>query len=142
MGFLLRMKKFSAPDDLLGIDRDWYGKGGLSLLEERCELVYKNVFDLIRLFDLDADAHRVDARLDENSLVIVTGDGQGRQEYLGRGLGFDLGNIMSLGGLRCKIGERKSSCQAVTHTIQVWPQRDTLYCRLAIGSWGHNAVRR
>ena len=57
------------------------------------------MLNLICLLDLDADAHRVDAGLDEHPLVLVTGNGQGRKYNLGGGLGFDFGDIVSLGSL-------------------------------------------
>jgi hypothetical protein len=38
------------------------------------------MLNLVRLLDLDAYAHAVDARLDQDSLILVTGDGQRVQQ--------------------------------------------------------------
>jgi hypothetical protein len=45
--------------------------------------VYQDVLDLVSLLDLDANAHAVDAGLDEDALVLVSRNRQGRQEDLG-----------------------------------------------------------
>lgn len=47
------------------------------LLQESRELVNQDVFNLVGLLDLDADAHGVDRRLDQDALVFIAGDGQG-----------------------------------------------------------------
>ena len=57
------------------------------------------MLNLIGLLDLDADTDRVDAGLDQDTLVLVAGNRQRCKQDLGRRLGFDLGNIMSLGRL-------------------------------------------
>jgi hypothetical protein len=36
----------------------------------------KDILDLVCLLDLDADADAVDARLNEDLLVLISGDGQ------------------------------------------------------------------
>lgn len=82
----------------------------------------EQVLNLIGLLDLDADADGVDARLDQDSLVLVTGNGQGREQHLGRGLSFDLGDIVTLGGLGGKVGERQGGNQAASYALQVRPQ--------------------
>ena len=61
--------------------------------------------DLVGLLDTDADADAVDAGLDEDTLVLVPGDGQGIQQNLGGGLSFNLGYIMTLGDLGGEIGQ-------------------------------------
>jgi hypothetical protein len=61
------------------------------------------MLDLVRLLDLDTDADRVDARLDQDALVLIARYRQRAQHYLGRRLGFDFGNIMPFGGLRGKV---------------------------------------
>jgi hypothetical protein len=47
-----------------------------SLRQETCELVDKDMLDLIGLLDLYADAHGVDTRLDEDALVLVSSNRQ------------------------------------------------------------------
>lgn len=66
--------------------------------------MYEDVLDLVGLLDLDAYADGVDAGFDEDTLVFVTRDGQGSQENLGRGLGLDFRNIVTLGGLGSEVG--------------------------------------
>lgn len=94
-----------------------------SLCQESRKLVYQDVLDLVGLLDLQAYADRVDAGLDEDSLVFVSGDGQRGEEDLGGGLGLDLRDIVSLGRLGCEVGERQRSSQAATHALQVRSQR-------------------
>lgn len=83
-----------------------------ALLQEPGELVYQDVLDLVSLLDLEADAHAVDAGLDQDALVLVARNGQGRQEDLGRRAGLDLGDVMPLGGLGCEVGQAEGGCQA------------------------------
>ena len=47
-------------------------EGLCSLSQEPCEFMDQDVFDFISLFDLYADAGTVDARFDENALILVT----------------------------------------------------------------------
>ena len=56
----------------------------------------QNILDFVCLFDLDADTHAVDAGLDKNFLVLIAGNRQGVEEELRGGLGFYLGDIVSL----------------------------------------------
>ena len=81
------------------------------------------VLDLVCLLDLNADSDGVDARLDKDSLVLVSGDGQWGQQHLWRCLGFYFGNIVSFGCLGCEVGQRECSSQATAHALQIWPQR-------------------
>jgi hypothetical protein len=53
------------------------------------------MLNLVRLLDLNAYAHTVDARLDQDSLVLITGHGQGVQKDFGGCLRLDLGDIVS-----------------------------------------------
>jgi hypothetical protein len=59
------------------------------------------MLDFICLLDFNADSHTVDARLNENSLVLISGDGKGVQQDFWRGLRFDV----SFRGLRCEVRE-------------------------------------
>lgn len=47
-----------------------------ALGQEPSELVHEDVLDLIGLLDLDADADAVDARFDEDLLIVVSRHGQ------------------------------------------------------------------
>lgn len=62
------------------------------------------MLNLIGLLDLDADAHRVDAGLDQDSLILVSRNRQGSEENLRSGLGFDFGDVVTLSALRCEVG--------------------------------------
>lgn len=53
-----------------------------TLFQEPGELVYQDVLDLISLLDLEADAHTIDAGLDEDAFVLVARNRQRRQEDL------------------------------------------------------------
>lgn len=65
----------------------------------------QDILNLVSLLDLDAYAHRVDGRLDQDALVLVPGDGQRGEEDLGRAARLDLGDIVALGDLGGEIGE-------------------------------------
>lgn len=84
--------------------------------------MYQDVLDLVSLLDLDADAHAVDAGLDEDALVLVARNRQGRQEDLGGRPGFDFGDIVSLGGLGCEVGQAEGGCQAAADGLEVRPK--------------------
>lgn len=93
-----------------------------SHFQESSKLVDEQVLNLVGLLDLDADADRVDARLDQDSLVLVAGNGQGREQHLGGGLGLDLGDIVALSGLGGEVGERQGGNQAASYALEVRPQ--------------------
>ena len=83
-----------------------------ALCQEASELVDQDMLDLVGLLDLDAASYAVDAGLDEDALVLVAGNREGRQQHLGRRAGLDLGDIVPLGGLGCKVGETEGGRQA------------------------------
>lgn len=99
-----------------------------SLRQESGKLVYKDVLDFVGLLDLDAYSDRVDARLDEDPLVFVARNRQRRQEDLGRRLGLNLGDIVSLGRLRRKVGEGQSRRQAAADALEVGTEGLRLGC--------------
>ena len=69
------------------------------------EFVDEDMLDFICLLNLDTNANAVDARLDENLLVVIASYSQRiKQSFRGRG-GFYLGNIMPLCSLRREVGE-------------------------------------
>jgi hypothetical protein len=69
------------------------------LRQEPRKLMHQDMLNLVRLLDLDADAHTVDARFDEDTLVFVSRHGKGVEEDFGRRPCFYLWDIVSLGGL-------------------------------------------
>lgn len=75
------------------------------------------MLDLVCLLDLDGYADTIDAGLDEYPLVLVTGNGQGRQENFRGGLRLNLGDIVSFGGLGCEVGQAEGSCQTAPHCL-------------------------
>lgn len=58
--------------------------------------MHKDVLNFVCLLNLDADPDAVDARLDEDFLVLVPCNRQRIKKHLGRTDGFDFGYIMSL----------------------------------------------
>lgn len=80
------------------------------------------MLDLIGLLNLDGYPHGVDARLDQNTFVLVTGDGEGGQEDLGGGLGLNLGDIVTFGGLGSEVGEREGGRQTAPDGLEVGSQ--------------------
>lgn len=85
-------------------------EGLSSLCQKPLEFVYKDVFDLVGLLDLDAYAHTVDRRFDEHTLVLVPRNRQWGQQNFRGGLGFYLWDVVSLCGLGCEVGETERSC--------------------------------
>ena len=73
--------------------------------------MYKYVLDLIRLFYFDADSDTIDARLDQDFLILIAGDGQGVEEDFWRAGGFDFRDIMAFRCLGCEVGKGKCSSQ-------------------------------
>jgi len=90
-----------------------------SLRQEPCELVDQDVFNLICLLDLDAYAHTVDAGLDVYAFMLIPRYGKRVQDDFGRARGFDLGNIVALGGLGRKVGEGEGGCERRAHALEV-----------------------
>ena len=73
--------------------------------QEARELVHQDVLDLISLLDLDADAHGIDARLDQDFLIVIPRHGQWVEQNLWRARGLDFRHIVPLGSLRGEVGE-------------------------------------
>lgn len=100
-----------------------------SLCQEAGELVDQDVLNLVCLLDLDAYAHTVDAGLDEDSLVFVTGNDQGVQEDFGRGLGLNFGDIVSFRRLRGEVGQAEGGCETTPHALEVGAEGLRLFGR-------------
>lgn len=90
-------------------DLDWLppeDKEGFGTLgQEPSKLVDQDMLDFVRLLDLDAYPHAVDARLDEHPLVLVASNGQRREEDFRGCPGLDLRDIVTLSALRGEVGE-------------------------------------
>lgn len=69
------------------------------------------MFDLIRLFDSNADPDAVYTGLDENLLALVASNSEGVQEQFRRRLGLYFGHIMAFGGLGSEVRDREGGCQ-------------------------------
>ena len=76
-----------------------------SLGEEPCEFVHKYMLNLIRLLNLDANTHTINAGLYQNSFVFVSRDGKRIQEDFRRCLSLDFRHIVSFWCLRCEVWE-------------------------------------
>lgn len=81
--------------------------------------MYKDVLDLVCLFDLDADAYGVDGWLDKNTLVLVTRDSERSQQDFRARPGLDFGHIVTFGGLRCEVGQAEGSGQTAADSLEV-----------------------
>ena len=81
--------------------------------------MYQYVLNFVGLLDLDADTNRVDAGLDQDTLVLVSRNSQGLEEDFGGCLCLNLGDIVSLSGLRSEVGKRERSGQAAAYALQV-----------------------
>lgn len=92
------------------------------MCQEARKLVHQDVLDLVGLLDLDAYSDAVDARLDEDALVLVARNCQGRQQHLGRLRRLHLGDIVALGRLRRKVGETERCRQAAPDGLEIWAE--------------------
>ena len=79
----------------------------------------KDLLDFVGLLDFDADADAVDARLDEDTLILVARNGQRGQEDLGRCASLNLGDIVSLSSLGSEVGEAEGGRETAAHSLEV-----------------------
>lgn len=93
-----------------------------ALGQEARKLMDQDVLDLVGLLDLDADADTVDAGLDEDALVFVARNRQGRQQHFGRCLRLNLGHVVPLRRLRRKVGQAERSRKTAPHRLEVRPE--------------------
>ena len=56
--------------------------------------MHQDVLYLVCLLDLDANSYAINARLDQDFLVLIAGDGERIEEDLGGAGSFNLGNIV------------------------------------------------
>ena len=90
-----------------------------TLCQEPGELVDQDMLNLIRLLYPNADTNTVHARFDEHLFVLIARNRKGVEEEFGGALGFDLGDVMSLGCLRRKVGHRECSSQRRPNALEV-----------------------
>ena len=63
------------------------------------------MLDLVRLLDLDANAHTVYTGLNKHPFILISSNRERGQENFWGCLRFDFRNIVSLGGLGREVGE-------------------------------------
>lgn len=73
--------------------------------------MHQDMFDLVCLFYSDTNADTVYARLDEDFLVLIAGDGKRIQQKFRRRSSFDLWDIVPLRCLRCEVGDSERGGQ-------------------------------
>ncbi|USP81143.1 hypothetical protein yc1106_08417 [Curvularia clavata] len=93
-----------------------------SLGQEPCELVDQNVLNLVCLLDLDAYSYTVDTGLDVYTFILVSRHGKRVQDDLRRACSLNLGDIVTLRGLRGKVGEREGGRERRAHALEVWAE--------------------
>lgn len=117
----LRVEVGDQEGDVVALDgfppQDEEGLGALR--QEAGEFVDKDLLDFVGLLDFDADADAVDARLDEDTLILVARNGQRGQEDLGRCASLNLGDIVSLSSLGSEVGEAEGGRETAAHSLEV-----------------------
>lgn len=93
-----------------------------SLSQEPCELMDQNVLNLVCLLDLDAYSYTVDTWLDVYTLILVSRHGERIQDDLRRARSLNFGDIVTLRGLRGKVGEGESGRERRAHALEVWAE--------------------
>lgn len=82
----------------------------------------KDMFDFIRLLYTDAHTNTVNTGLDKDFLILVTRNGQGIEEEFGGRGSLDFRHVMSFGGLRSEVGNRKRRGQRRADALEVRAQ--------------------
>ncbi len=81
--------------------------------------MHQNLLNIIRLLNLDANPYTVDARLDQDPLILISCDNERIQQDFGGRLSFDFGDIVSFRGLRGEVGEAEGGGEGGAHALQV-----------------------
>lgn len=89
---------------------------------EAHELVAQDLLDLVRLFDGDADPHRVDGALDQDFLLIVAADHHRLQKQLFAAPDLHLRLVVPFHHLRGEVLQTQGCLQGGTHGVQVRTQ--------------------
>lgn len=92
------------------------------MCQESGELVDQDMLDFVCLLNSDAHANTVYTGFDQDFLVFIARNGEGvQEEFRGTG-GLDLGDIVSFGGLRSEVRDRKSGGKGRPNALKIWAQ--------------------
>ena len=97
-------------------------EGFRALRQESRELVDKDMLDFIRLLYSDAHTDTVHTWFYEDFLVLVTRNRQWVEKEFGGSGSLDFRYVMSFGGLRGEVRNRKRRCQRRPDTLKVGTQ--------------------
>lgn len=81
------------------------------------------MFNLVRLFNPNADTDTVHTRFDEDFLIFVTRDGKRVEKEFRRALGLNFRYIMSLGRLGSEVRNSKRGGERGSDALEIWTQR-------------------
>ena len=90
-----------------------------ALCQESRKLVDQNMFDLIRLLDLDAYPHAVDTWFDVHPLILVSRYGERVEDDFWGARGFDFRDIVSFRGLGSEVGQGERGRERRAHALEV-----------------------
>jgi len=90
-----------------------------TLGEEAHETLGKDLVQLIELLQTDRDTDAVHTCLDENTLLLVTGDDDGSADKLLAEAALNLGLVVTLHNLRGKVGDAHGSSDGCTDGVCV-----------------------
>lgn len=79
----------------------------------------QDLLNLIRLFDSNADSHRVYGALDQNFLLVIATNNHWLQQKLFAASNFHLWFIMSLHHLRGEILQTQGCLKSGAHRVQI-----------------------
>lgn len=80
------------------------------------------MLNFVGLLYSNANTDTVHTGLDKNLLIFVSRNCQRIEKYFWGGGSFDLGYVMSLGGLGSKVGDSKGGGQRRSHTLKIGTQ--------------------
>lgn len=84
--------------------------------------MYQYMLDLVGLLDSDANTHTVHAGLNEDLLILITGNSQRIEEdFWGTG-GLDLWNVMPLRRLGSEVGDGESGRERRPDALEIGTQ--------------------
>ena len=81
--------------------------------------MHEDMLNLIDLLNLDADPDGVDARLDQDTLILVPRDDKGVEDDLWTPASLDLGHIVPFGGLRGEVAEGDGGGEGGANAFEV-----------------------
>lgn len=80
------------------------------------------MFYFICLLNLYTNSNTIDAGLNEDTFIFISGNCQWVKQDLRWGLCFNFGDIVPFWDLRCEICEAKGWCECGPYTVEIWPQ--------------------